>query len=128
MAQSREGQVFYSMDEVETANQRAGRHFFDASAKRFFGSRIGQTLYASEDRTRYAFVTSEQPPHGDRAYTARTFDPETAEVGTLGPHCWLSKAQANKLARLWCAGKVPERGEDEGISAYEARVSELVGA
>ncbi|MGO9964460.1 MAG: hypothetical protein ACLPUG_13680 [Acidimicrobiales bacterium] len=49
--------MFKTIEDVKRANREAGYHFFDKDTCRFFGSRIGETLYAG----RY-FITSEQQP------------------------------------------------------------------
>lgn len=54
---------FTSIEGVKAANARAGYHFFEPSAMRFFDSRICPTLYGG----RY-FVTSEQF-HGSNGHS-----------------------------------------------------------
>lgn len=73
-----------SVAEVARANAEAGHHFFGPSALRFFGSRIGRTVYGG----RY-FTTSEaRPPFGDdpggeRLWTVRRANGD-GTVGTVG--------------------------------------------
>jgi hypothetical protein len=59
---------YYSMAEIIYANRRLGQHFFSDGAKRFFNSRIGQSVYGG----RY-FITSEQfdRDRSPRLYTIR---------------------------------------------------------
>lgn len=64
--------MFSNMLEVVEANKRAGYHFFDADAMRFFNSRVGSALYAG----RY-FITSERfSADTPRMYTIREADDE----------------------------------------------------
>lgn len=63
-----------SIDELKQAASLANNHFFDPETLRWFGSRIGTTVYGG----RY-FVTSERDPHGNawdgqRRYTVRMFE------------------------------------------------------
>jgi hypothetical protein len=58
-------------------------HWFDDGTMRFFRTRLGACRYV--DRTVLLFVTSEQPPHGPRAYCVRKLDLTTGEIDTLDP-------------------------------------------
>ncbi len=78
-----------SIAELRALSKQNGSHWFDASAMRFFGTRIESGVI----RGKY-FVTSEQPPHGPRGFTLRSFD-EAAHVDTVGELCgYASKAAA----------------------------------
>jgi hypothetical protein len=58
-------------------------HWFDDDTIRFFRTRLGACRYVG--RTALLFVTSEQPPHGARAYCVRKLDLTTGEIDTLDP-------------------------------------------
>ena len=116
----------FTLAQIKAANKRAGKFFFSPGAVSFFASSTLPTVYHGKENGRVAFVTSEVPPHGPKAYTARAFSPDTAAVDTIGPHCELTLEQAQTLAVLYCAGSVPGRDEGEGLSEYEARLRALV--
>lgn len=87
---------FHHIDEVKTENKRKGQHFFDASAMRFFGSRVGYRIYGG-----CYFVTSEQDNHGDyaRRYTIRVAYRD-GDVDTVGDfQAFDTRAQAVAVAR-----------------------------
>lgn len=78
-------------------NASKGYHWFESGTIEFFGSRI-----SNWDENSGLFITSEQPPHGDRSYTIRQANFETGQVSTIGEFCqYDSKASAlaamNKL-------------------------------
>jgi hypothetical protein len=50
--------IHLSINELEQMMSRAGSHFFDASARRFFRSRIAPSVWAVADG--WLFITSEQ--------------------------------------------------------------------
>jgi hypothetical protein len=87
-----------SIGELRALNERNGGCWFEAGAKRFFGTRIESGII----RGRY-FVTSEQPPHGTRAYSVRSFD-DKGDVGTVGEFCHLP----SKAAAVALIGTMPE--------------------
>lgn len=92
----------------EYHRRRAGKpaHFFDRDTMRFFGSKLGPCMWRGE---RAYFVTSEQPPHGRRAYSARVMDRD-GDIQTIGRFCEYSKYKALKLA---------EQAAQLGLSAEE---------
>lgn len=70
---------FWDMNEVERANADLGHHWFEPSTKRFFRSRIGDTLYGG----RY-FISSEQfHEAAPRLYTVREANPD-GSIDTVG--------------------------------------------
>lgn len=89
---------FSDPTEVQQAVTASGDHWFDRSAMRLFGTRVGRSLYAG----RY-FVTSDLDAHGVRRYSARrviereggTFSVET--VGKFGH--FTSRSGADTAAR-----------------------------
>ena len=60
-----------SMQQVREANEATGQHWFSPSTIRWFNSRIGRTLYGG----RY-FISSEQPPRGERMWSVREAMPD----------------------------------------------------
>jgi hypothetical protein len=96
--------------DIELKNKQAGFHFFDTDAKRFFASRIGNTVYQGPGGI--YFVTSEQfrdfgRGHvGPRLYTVRVFDPATGNVETHGEFNKLSRAQAIAAATKASKGEL----------------------
>lgn len=75
-----EVRTLYRMDDVEWFSRIVGQHWFTAETKRFFGSRIGSTLYGG----RY-FVSSEHTGFNreGRAYTIR-FVEDDGSIDTPG--------------------------------------------
>lgn len=71
---------FWDMNEVERANADLGHYWFSPDTKRFFHSRIGDTLYGG----RY-FISSEcrEPGETPRLYTIREANPD-GSIDTVG--------------------------------------------
>jgi hypothetical protein len=105
--------VFTTIGQIKAANERAGQHFFEPGAMRFFGTRISPTVYAG----RY-FVTSETPGHGaPRRYTVRSAE-SNGHVETIGEFCGLSRYRAHKEAeRLGFIETARLRGVEDAESA-----------
>jgi hypothetical protein len=77
-----------------------GRHWFDRNSTRFFGTRLAELAYQTFDGTAAFFVTSEQPPHGRRAYSVRRYDFATRDISTVGRFCgYASRNGAHAAAR-----------------------------
>lgn len=91
--------MFTHITEIQRANERAGKHFFEASTMRFFRSRILPDVYGG----RY-FITSEQfDRDSPRLYTIREVN-EHGGIDTVGEfqqYDTLDKARraARKLAK-----------------------------
>lgn len=88
--------------DIKEANKRAGGHFFDRAAMKFFGSKIFPSVYRGPDG--FYFVTSEQPPHGGRVYKVRRFNPRTADIVTPSgitdsPDVISARKKAQELAK-----------------------------
>lgn len=93
----------YSVDDIRRAMDRAGSHWWDADTMRFFGTRAGSRLYTGPGGA--YFVTSEQPPHGPRAYTVRRFVAETCSIETVGDFGgYATRAAAHRAARTAAKG------------------------
>lgn len=73
-----------SIAELKELNEKNGGCWFGRGEMRFFGTRIESGIIGK----RY-FISSEQPPHGSRSYSIRTFD-EKGSVDTFGEFCGYS--------------------------------------
>jgi hypothetical protein len=78
-----------------------GRHWFDRGTMSFFGTRLPRTGRRGPGGT--YFVTSEQPPHGDRRWSVRKLV-GPGEIETVGEFCAMTKAQAEMLAKRLAQG------------------------
>ncbi len=73
----------YSTVDLKNHYQRlkgSNGHWFSPGAMSFFNSKIDDQVYC--DNERFYFVSSEKGPNGIRAYTVRTYDPNTGEIET----------------------------------------------
>lgn len=70
-----------TIGELKALNRENGGCWFEAGSMRFFGTKIESGVIAGN-----RFVTSEQPPHGSRRFTVRSFDSE-GSVDTVGEFC-----------------------------------------
>jgi hypothetical protein len=75
----------WTINDIQTAMRRDGSHWWDRQSMRFFGTRVCGGAFNGAGGV--YFVTSEQPPHGKRAYTIRQFKPDTLDVSTVGELC-----------------------------------------
>ena len=91
-----------NISDIKRANREAGRFWFSPATLRFFESRILPSVY--EGPGGIYFITSEQGPHGPRAYTVRRFFPGRATIGTVGPFNESTLAECRKLARASAKG------------------------
>lgn len=69
---------------LKALNAQNGMCWFEKSTMRFFGTRIESGVI----RGKY-FITSEQPPHGSRKFTVRSFN-DQGDVYTVGEFCTYS--------------------------------------
>jgi hypothetical protein len=93
----------WTINAIKDAVRATGSHWFDPSTMRFFGTKVLPTVYQGPGGV--YFVTSEQPPHGPRAFTVRSFNPETADIGTVGEVCSINtKGKASDMAKKAAAG------------------------
>ena len=77
--------------------QEHGGHFFDATAKRFFHSRILRGQYPGADG--YYFVTSEQfDARSPRLYTVRRMSADFRQVQTVGEFQSYATSRAARAA------------------------------
>ncbi len=82
--------TYETIDDVISANESIGNHFFSPSTMRFFKCRIESRLIAG-----HRFVTSEQGPDGIRKYTIRDAKPD-GTIDTAGEF----QAYASKKAAM----------------------------
>ena len=96
----------HTITQAKNANARAGQHFFDAEAMRFFGSRLPRTVIPVADGA--LFVTSEQRPFmsgidtapNPRLYTVRHVS-DRGTVSTLGEfQAFTTNDEAKKVAKV----------------------------
>jgi hypothetical protein len=88
------------MDDVRAVNRDAGSHWFDPDTLRFFGSRIGDTLYGRR------FFTSSEYASFDRRgrkYTVRVVLPDGSIDDAGGFLALNSSAAARRLAERLAA-------------------------
>jgi hypothetical protein len=70
------------LEQFKALNAAKGKYWFSPDTMDFFGTRIHDW-----DGNTGLFITSEQPPHGDRRYSIRKADFETGDVATVGGFC-----------------------------------------
>lgn len=70
-------------------NMRPRGHWFSRETMSFFHTRIGEAWRVGDV---FFFVTSEQPPHGNRAYSVRRMS-ETGDIHTVGEFCQIETRQ-----------------------------------
>lgn len=97
---ARRRELFFTVDDVKRANERAGDHWFSKDTMRFFRSRIVGGIEGG----RY-FVTSERGPSGVRSYTVREALP-AGHVMTVGafqayPSARLARIEAARLGKAY---------------------------
>lgn len=83
--------TYASTQEIQAANERAGSHFFDTSAMRFFDSRILPEVYNG-----VYFITSERYEGEPRKYTLRMVrtDGNIETIGDFNVHATKEEAVA----------------------------------
>lgn len=94
-----ETKTVHSIDELKALNRKNGGCWFEPDTMRFFGTRICGGIQFGR-----FFITSEQPPHGGRAYSVRSFDDE-GSVDTVGKFCAHETQAQAQAALLLEAGK-----------------------
>lgn len=95
-----------TIDELKALNKKNGGHWFDRGSMAFFGTRIESKILFG-----CYFITSEQPPHGDRKFSLRTFDDEGG-VETVGDFCsYPRKGDASRAARKIALAKLSTPAE-----------------
>lgn len=90
--------------DLKQLNARNGGGWFSRDTMRFFGTRIESGII----HERY-FITSEQPPNGERMYSVRSFD-STGDVDTEGEFCsHLTKTAARAAIPGHCCPVTPAK-------------------
>lgn len=90
---------FTSIKEIRDENELVGQHWFSPESLRWFGSKIGRTVYGG----RY-FITSEQDTYGawnnERRYTIRVANADSTidTVGDFGQYATSAEARRAVLA------------------------------
>lgn len=88
----------FTKTEMYKINRDAGYHDFDIETRRWFNTRIGDSLLPVPFGAVY--VESTKPENGDRRYTVRYFDERTGEVDHLSEfEQYASKSGARHFAR-----------------------------
>jgi hypothetical protein len=92
-----------TIQEIERAHDRTGKHFFDPGAMRFFNSRKPQ--YGWQKGSRAFFITSEQfipfngLPHA-RMFTVRVCNLDTGDIDTVGTfQAYETRKQAEQVIK-----------------------------
>ncbi len=113
----------WTVNAIKDAARAEGSHWFDPSSMRFFGTRVLPEVYQGPGGV--YFVTSEQPPHGPRQHSVRSFDPATAKIGTVGELASMTRRQAVLAAKRAALGNAGLSGllvpPEAGGLPYEAR-------
>jgi hypothetical protein len=92
--------TLWTINEIKDAVRATGSHWFDPGTMRFFGSRIGETVYQGPGGI--YFITSEKPPHTQRAYTVRQFTPP-GDIDTIGEVASMGRSEAIREAKRLAA-------------------------
>lgn len=88
----KERKRIFTLADVKELNREAGQYFFSRDTMRFFKCTIETGLFKGG-----YFITSEQPPHGGRKYTARKVDFLNGSIKTIGE---FGKCSTKALAKL----------------------------
>lgn len=83
----------HTIRQLQALNEKNGGCWFEKGAMNFFGTSFESGII----RGKY-FVTSEQPPHGARGFTLRSFDAE-GNISTIG-ECAGHKTKAEAIAAI----------------------------
>jgi hypothetical protein len=89
--------TFTTIDDIRSANERIGHHFFDRATLRFFSSRILDDVFPAADGSGSYFATSERGPGMPRRYTVRLARSDGSVV-TAGEFQAYGSARAAKVA------------------------------
>lgn len=83
----------HTIRQLQALNEKNGGCWFEKGAMNFFGTSFESGII----RGKY-FITSEQPPHGARGFTLRSFDAE-GTISTVG-ECAGHKTKAEAIAAI----------------------------
>jgi len=116
----------WTINTIKDAMRATGSHWFDPDTMRFFKTRVSDKVYQGQGGV--YFVTSEEDPSEERAYSVRKFDPATAEIDTIGDFHSLDRSQAHREARrLAAAGGelIVNREEYQRVGPREQFLADL---
>jgi hypothetical protein len=105
-----------SIADIKAQHEAAGSYWFEPATMRFFGTRFTTRIYPCASQRATFFVTSEQPPHGPRAYSVRKADWDGPIINTVGAFCGYSDAHASGIAARLAAGY-------EGVTVRKERAT-----
>jgi hypothetical protein len=75
-------------------------HWFSPGNMRFFKSRLSENLFYNPENRVIYFISSEKYWSDDRAYTIRSYNPDTGEIDTYGEfQAYSSLAKAKNAAK-----------------------------
>jgi len=93
-ARKRKRKVARTLDQIKRNAKACGSHWFDKDTMRFFRTRLSGKVYPAKSGRCSFFVTSEQGPHGGRAYSVRkACGCKIDTVGEFQGHSTLKRAQ-----------------------------------
>lgn len=93
-----------TIDDIRSANERIGHHFFDRATLRFFSSRILDDVFPAADGSGSYFATSERGPGMPRRYTVRLARPDGSVVTAGEVQAYGSARAAKAAARHLASG------------------------
>ena len=79
-----------------------GSHWWDDDTLAFFLSKVGSYVYQGAGGI--YFLSSEQPPGGERNWTVRKYDPVMFRISNASAFCELSESRAKELAKELAKG------------------------
>ena len=110
MAKSNSSPQTWTINTIQDAVRNAGSHWFDPDSMRYFGTRILPIVYQGLGGV--YFVTSEQPPHGERQHSVRQFDPDLKHISTLGQLASMTRTEAIARAKQAAGAGHKATGQD----------------
>lgn len=112
-----------TMEDIRREMTDAGSHWWDRSAMRSFGTRVGSLFVGPGG---IYFTTSEQPPHGTRQHSVRQYNPETKQVSTVGEFCSMSATSARNKARHLSGANDPRPSTLAPVTPAEQLATDIV--
>jgi len=97
-------ETLWTVNRIKDAVRAAGSHWFDPDTMKFFGTRVLSEVYQGPGGI--YFVTSDHTFDRQRRYTVRSFNPESADIGTVGELASMTKGKAQRLAKKSAAGSL----------------------
>lgn len=85
---------------ADYAKRNPDGHWFDRDSMRFFRTRFAGPVIAVPSHRVTLFVTTEQPPEGERKASVRAYMWETACIATPGGFCEATIYGASEAARI----------------------------